>query len=155
MAHIDCEEPKVQTCRLAACRFGGCITLAGIWCHKGCAELCSGFHGGFHYTHMQPARVCVYAGERRSRRARKNRQPVQASSMDTLATLRLKVFEVLSVHPRNQRLYVRGQLLSGEDDTLAKVRGDMATGCVVACQRAFSFLWHLHNGVPSRYSLWQ
>lgn len=63
----------------------------------------------------------VLAGERRSRRARKNRQPIKACSTDTLAMLRLKVFEVLSVHPQNQRLYVRGQLLQGEQDTLAKV----------------------------------
>lgn len=68
--------------------------------------------------------IAVYmgaAGERRSRRARKNRQPVKACSTDTLAMLRLKVFQSLSVHPRNQRLYVRGELLEGEDFTLAKV----------------------------------
>lgn len=64
---------------------------------------------------------CALAGERRSRRARKNRQPVKACSTDTLAMLRLRVFEALSVHPRNQRLYVRGELLEGEDFTLAKV----------------------------------
>lgn len=66
------------------------------------------------------------AGERRSRRARKNRQPIKACSTDTLAMLRLKVFEALAVHPQNQRLYVRGQLLQGEDFTLAKV-------CVFVC----------------------
>lgn len=70
-------------------------------------------------------------GERRSRRARKNRQPIKACSTDTLAMLRLKVFQALSIHPQNQRLYVRGELLSGEQDTLAKVREwrEVAEGC--------------------------
>jgi ubiquitin carboxyl-terminal hydrolase 48 len=67
---------------------------------------------------------CTHAAaERRSRRARKNRQPVRASATNTLAELKLKVFEALGVHPANQRLYVRGaQLLEGEQATLAQVR---------------------------------
>lgn len=69
------------------------------------------------------------AGERRSRRARKNRQPVKACSTDTLAMLKLKVFEVLSVHPANQRLYVRGQLVEGEDFTLARVSVRLLSWC--------------------------
>lgn len=54
---------------------------------------------------------------------------MKACSTDTLAMLRLKVFQALSVHPRNQRLYVRGELLEGEDFTLAKV-------CVAAAATA-------------------
>lgn len=46
---------------------------------------------------------------------------MKACSTDTLAMLKLRVFEVLSVHPANQRLYVRGQLLEGDNCTLAKV----------------------------------
>jgi hypothetical protein len=46
---------------------------------------------------------------------------VKACSTDTLAMLKLKVFEMLSVHPANQRLYVRGQLMEGENSTLASV----------------------------------
>ena len=78
---------------------------------------------------MTSVRGCVYAGERRSRRARKNRQPIKASSTDTLAMLRLKVFEALSVHPQNQRLYVRGQLLEGELNTLFKVGVGVSLPC--------------------------
>jgi ubiquitin carboxyl-terminal hydrolase 48 len=63
------------------------------------------------------------AVERKSRRARKNRQPLKVCSSDTLAQLRLKVFEALSVHPKNQQLYMRGSQLEGEQSTLAQVGG--------------------------------
>lgn len=43
-------------------------------------------------------------GERRSKRARKSRQPVLASSSMTLWQFKLAVYEVLHVHPRNQRV---------------------------------------------------
>lgn len=47
--------------------------------------------------------------------------------------LKLKVFEVLSVHPANQRLYVRGQLLEGEDLTLEKVLLQFSLPAVLCC----------------------
>jgi ubiquitin carboxyl-terminal hydrolase 48 len=65
--------------------------------------------------------------ERKSRRARKNRQPLKVCSSDSLAQLRLKVFEALIVHPKNQQLYMRGSLMQGEDSTLAQVRA--TAGC--------------------------
>lgn len=92
--------------------------------------------------------VCLFAaGERRSRRARKNRQPVKACSTDTLAMLKLRVFEVLSVHPANQRLYVRGQLLEGDDCTLAKVG---LLGCVYVGQARASCAWGVGCCVSER-----
>lgn len=59
---------------------------------------------------------------------------MKACSTDTLAMLKLRVFEVLSVHPANQRLYVRGQLLEGDNCTLAKV-GLLGRLCVPAVLR--------------------
>lgn len=80
--------------------------------------------------------ACWPAGERRSKRARKTRQPVAVASGTTLAELKLKVFEVHGVHPHNQRLYVRGgQLLEGEQCTLQQVSvyigGLMLAGLVI------------------------
>ncbi|KAF8072683.1 UBP26 [Scenedesmus sp. PABB004] len=53
--------------------------------------------------------------ERKSRRARKNRQPLRVSCGDTLAALRLRVYEALGVHPRNQRIFLRGAVLGGDE----------------------------------------
>lgn len=41
------------------------------------------------------------AGERKSKRARKGRAPVRVSSSHTLWDLKLRVLEVLEVHPKN------------------------------------------------------
>ncbi|WIA08663.1 hypothetical protein OEZ85_008090 [Tetradesmus obliquus] len=68
-----------------------------------------------------PAAFTGTGVERKSRRARKNRQPLKVASSDSLAQLRLKVFEALSVHPKNQALYMRGNQLQGEDSTLAQL----------------------------------
>lgn len=65
--------------------------------------------------------ICCYATDRRSRRARKDRQPVKVSSTDTLAQLRLKVFDALYIHPKNQKLYARGAQIQGDQQTLAQV----------------------------------
>jgi hypothetical protein len=75
---------------------------------------------------LEPLFVLARAVERKSRRARKNRQPLKVCSSDSLAQLRLKVFEALSVHPKNQQLYMRGSLLQGEESTLAQVRAARA-----------------------------
>eukprot|EP00775_Hariotina_reticulata_P004098 gene4098-4345_t len=61
------------------------------------------------------------AVERKSKRARKNRQPVRVASSDSLHQLKLKVFEVLYVHPKNQRLFTANGLLDGDDKTLAQL----------------------------------
>lgn len=68
------------------------------------------------------------AAERRSKRSRRNRRPVRVSCGDSLASLKLRVFEALGVHPKNQRLYARGTLLEGEQRTLAQVRASLLAG---------------------------
>lgn len=54
--------------------------------------------------------------ERRSKRARKLRQPLQLSSTTTLQELKLRLFEVFNVHPKNARVYTRGSVLLECDD---------------------------------------
>lgn len=44
-------------------------------------------------------------GDRRSRRARKGRAPVTVSSWNTLAELKLRVYEALDVHPINAQVW--------------------------------------------------
>lgn len=51
--------------------------------------------------------MCVGAGERKSKRARKGRAPLTLSSTLTLGALRLRIFEAVGVHPLNARLFVR------------------------------------------------
>ncbi|EFJ43553.1 flagellar-specific protein Ssa14 [Volvox carteri f. nagariensis] len=70
-------------------------------------------------------RATIQAPERKSRRSRKGRLALTVSNTTTLQQLRLRVFEQLSIHPRNQSLYVRGEggcprLLEGDDLSLAQ-----------------------------------
>lgn len=78
--------------------------------------------------------ICVAAERRSSRRARKGRQPVKVNSSDTLAQLRLKVFEGMGIHPMNQKLYARGALLEGDEQTLAQVKyACCPPSCLIHC----------------------
>uniref|UniRef100_A0A7S3R0Y4 Ubiquitin-like domain-containing protein n=2 Tax=Dunaliella tertiolecta TaxID=3047 RepID=A0A7S3R0Y4_DUNTE len=61
-------------------------------------------------------------GERRSKRARKLRQPVHLSSTTTLHQLKLHLFEVFNVHPKNAQVYTaQNVLLQGDDLSLAQL----------------------------------
>lgn len=49
--------------------------------------------------------VCVYIHrERRSKRTRKNRFPLHMSSTDTLAELKINIFQMIGVIPKNQQV---------------------------------------------------
>jgi hypothetical protein len=66
--------------------------------------------------------MCVInaiAGERKSKRARKGRGPMTVSSTTTLGEVKLRLIEVLGLHPSNAALYVRGALVDGDGRTLA------------------------------------
>ncbi|KAG2448999.1 hypothetical protein HYH02_005753 [Chlamydomonas schloesseri] len=63
--------------------------------------------------------------ERRSRRTRKGRTSITVSNTTTLEQLKLQIFESLSIHPKNQVLYVRGddglpRQLDGDELSLAQ-----------------------------------
>lgn len=73
------------------------------------------------------------SGERKSKRARKGRAPVPASSRHTLWDLKLRILEALDVHPRNAAVHAwrsgSWQALGPDEATLAgvgpfPVRGD-------------------------------
>jgi hypothetical protein len=51
---------------------------------------------------------------------------VRVASSDSLYQVKLKVFEALFVHPKNQKLFTASGLLDGDDKTLAQVK---AGGC--------------------------
>jgi hypothetical protein len=55
-------------------------------------------------------------GERKSKRARKGRAPVTVDCTSTLHDLRLRIYQAIGVHPRNARLYYRGQMISDKDE---------------------------------------
>ena len=55
-------------------------------------------------------------GERKSKRARKGRAPITVDCTSTLNDLRLRIYQSLGVHPRNARLFVRGQMIENPDD---------------------------------------
>jgi ubiquitin C-terminal hydrolase len=57
-------------------------------------------------------------GERKSKRARKGRAPVTIDCTSTLHDLRLRVYQAVGVHPRNARLYCRGQIISENPDEI-------------------------------------
>ncbi|KAG2444722.1 hypothetical protein HXX76_001466 [Chlamydomonas incerta] len=57
--------------------------------------------------------------ERRSRRTRKGRTAITVSNTTTLEQLKLQIFESLSIHPKNQLLYVRG-----DDGSPRQLQGD-------------------------------
>ena len=60
------------------------------------------------------------AGDRKSRRARKGRAPVQVSAAETIRDLKLKIVQTLNVHPQNALIHIfrhgKWQLLGGDDD---------------------------------------
>lgn len=60
------------------------------------------------------------AAERKSRRARKGRAPVKVNSDNTIRELKLKLYEIMGIHPKNQRLYARAQLLQPDELSLAQ-----------------------------------
>ena len=55
-------------------------------------------------------------GERKSKRARKGRAPVIIDCTSTLHDLRLRIYQAVGVHPRNARVYCRGQIISDTTD---------------------------------------
>ncbi|KAL4524346.1 hypothetical protein Ndes2437B_g05121 [Nannochloris sp. 'desiccata'] len=57
-------------------------------------------------------------GERKSKRARKGRAPVIVDCTSTLHDLRLRIYQAVGVHPRNARLYCRGQIISDTKDEI-------------------------------------
>lgn len=63
------------------------------------------------------------SGERKSKRARKGRAPVPASSLHTLWDLKLRILEALDVHPRNAAVHAwrsgSWQALGPDEATLA------------------------------------
>ena len=61
----------------------------------------------------------MLAGERKSKRARKGRGPMTVSSTTKLGEVKLRLIEVLGLHPSNAALYVRGALVEGDERTLA------------------------------------
>ena len=77
-------------------------------------------------------------GERKSKRARKGRAPVPASSRHTLWDLKLRILEALDVHPRNAAVHAwrsgAWQALGPDEATLAggapSWLGDPAAGAL-------------------------
>jgi len=57
-------------------------------------------------------------GERKSKRARKGRAPVIVDCTSTLHDLRLRIYQAVGVHPRNARVYCRGQVISDSTDEI-------------------------------------
>jgi len=66
--------------------------------------------------------LCARTGERKSKRARKGRGPMTVSSTTKLGEVKLRLIEVLGLHPSNAALYVRGSLVEGDDSTMAGER---------------------------------
>lgn len=77
-----------------------------------CLHQCSDKH--FSNVILHPA-----AGQRKSKRARKNRVPVRVDSTMTLRELKMRLLQELDVHPINSQVYVRGLLLTDNEATLA------------------------------------
>ncbi len=67
-------------------------------------------------------------GERKSKRARKGRGPMTVSSTTKLGEVKMRLIEVLGLHPSNAALYVRGSLVEGDDRTLAGELHDALLG---------------------------
>ena len=93
---------------------------------------------------MHPC-FCPRTGERKSKRARKGRGPMMVSSTTKLGEVKLRLIEVLGLHPSNAALYVRGSLVEGDDHTMAgglhiALLGGSASGCERGC---------LAEGIPS------
>jgi len=58
------------------------------------------------------------ANQRQSKRARKNRAPIRVDSTTTLENAKLRMFEALSVHPKNIRAFLRGTELLDDSKPL-------------------------------------
>jgi len=63
------------------------------------------------YTGPKPEVLCLihtaYAGERRSKRARRGEAEVKVSSSNTLWDFKLRLVEALNIHPKNADVHIR------------------------------------------------
>ena len=68
-------------------------------------------------------RRIAYAGERRSKRARRGEAEVKVSSSNTLWDFKLRLVEALSIHPKNAEVHIRlggaWQKLTNDEASLA------------------------------------
>ncbi len=73
--------------------------------YEGVEVMCELFSGEEELSAVwQGMAGALAGGERRSRRARRNRQPLNVSSFNTLRELKLNIFQALNVHPLNAQV---------------------------------------------------
>eukprot|EP00967_Tisochrysis_lutea_P068594 scaffold89949_cov24-Tisochrysis_lutea.AAC.2 len=85
-------------------------------------------------------------GERRSKRARKLRQPVHLSSTTTLHQLKLHLFEVFNVHPKNAQ---RGRRVHGRSCPMYIIYHMLLFEPMADCKTGRSWKPQRHSAVAS------